>query len=94
MTEMTMTNKTTTTKTKTTEELESSASTLRMDVEEIAGLITFLTKDLLLRQAAGVNVEFFFVDRKEEGRGGERADKEYYNNVENYINNANNDDAS
>ena len=81
-----------TTKTKTTDKLVAATSALRKDVEEIADLITFLTRDLSLLWAVEVNIKNISVDREEEGRRGKGADTEYDNNRDNFINN--NDDAS
>ena len=79
-----------TTKTKTTDKLVAATSAFRKDVEEIADLITFLTRDLLLLWAVEVNIKNISVDREEEGRRGKGADTEYDNNREQEINNGNN----
>ena len=62
---MTMTNTITTTKTKMIEELAAAASSLRKDIEEIAGLIASLTRYLLPLRAVDVDVDDFSVNQEE-----------------------------
>ena len=87
---MAMATTVTTKNTKTMEELAAAASALEKDAEYIADLVVLLTRDLLLRWDVEVDVNKFYVDREEEGVGGEVEDEDYNNDGYNGINNNDN----
>ena len=64
MTKMKMTTMMTTNNTKTTDELAATTSALGKDVEEIAGIIASLTRDLSPRRAIDVDVDDVSVDQE------------------------------
>ena len=64
--------------------MDTSPSSLGKDVEEIAGLIVFLTRDLLRIQAVNINFNNVSVNLEEDEGGG--VDEECDNNRDNYIN--------